>query len=350
VARVRTNKGKVAEEYSSRAKKYNVASMVTRREGERKLRTLIRKGDVVVDLACGPGFALPLALGFAGEGGIVVAVDISLVMLKEARRSVENWEFPTRKLTTRHSHVRGLDRGKPRGARSFFVYGDGERLPIKEAVVNVTFSFAALHRMDPGRGMKEMFRVIAPGGYLLAEIPGAHDVDAMVFQHIPPAFLPRKVPKGFPPDFKLDAEERAKEQDRWRKFKAFCEARLPWLSAAISRGWVNGYEDLKSKYNEYLQGELDKDGLEAFVGDWERRNDSGELEWICFPTRRFFSEMVGELGDRGAMVVECSTSSFDPNVLRLGRKAERYFEFYTYTYSQLVRAHVAVLSKPLWRT
>ncbi len=347
---VRTYKKKVAEEYSSIVSTYSVASMATREEGEHKLRALICEGDVVLDVGCGPGFGLPLSLCFAGRGGMVVAVDISLDMLREARRNVERWEFPSRRLDRKDSQIRGLDKAKPDGVTPVFLLCDAERLPFREGKVDVAFSFEALHRMDPEVGIREMYRAIRPGGYMLVEIPAGHDEDAMVFQHIPPSYLPSTLPKGFPPDFKLDPDYWEEEQSRWRQFKDFCRKRLPCLSDAISRGWFNGYRDLRSRYNQYVDGEIDQGALEKFIEQWEEENRAGRLKWICFPTRSFFSHMVSELEEEGAMVIECSTSSFKPDLISLSRDPKLYFEFYTYTYSQVVRTHVAVLSKPDWAT
>ena len=118
------------------------------------------------------------------------------------------------------------------------------------------------------------------------------------------------------------------------------------MAEAIGSGWFNGYEDLRKEYNDYRQGKASLRELETFIGSWERRHDAGELEWICFPTRRYFSSILRKLEDAGAIVVECYTGSLQSDVMRLSKK--RYFEFYVYTYSQVVRSHVAVLAKPLW--
>jgi len=345
---MKTDKMKVAEEYSSRVQIYNVGSLATRTEGEGKLRMLISKGDVVVDVGCGPGFALPVVLHRIGRNGFAVALDISIHMLKEARRCLESWEFPSRKFDRSRSRIRGLEEGPGPDARAFFVLGDGERLPFRDDRIDVAFSFTTLHRMDPEIGMTEMWRVIKPGGYMFVQIPAAQDEDAMVFEHVPPSYLPGKVPKGFPPDFKLDPEYWREEQSSWGEFKAFCRRRIPWLAEAIRSGWFNGYEDLRKEYNEYKQGKTGLRELETFIESWERRNDAGKLEWICFPTRRYFSTVLGKLEDAGAIVVECYTGSLQPDVVRLSKSQKRYFEFYVYTYSQILRSHVAVLAKPLW--
>ena len=55
----------------------------------RVLRGIVRPGDTVVDLGCGPGFfTLPLA-EMVGEAGRVVAVDLQSAMLDKVRTRAE---------------------------------------------------------------------------------------------------------------------------------------------------------------------------------------------------------------------------------------------------------------------
>lgn len=42
------------------------------------------------------------------------------------------------------------------------------------------------------------------------------------------------------------------------------------------------------------------------------------------------------------------TSSFRPNLRKLMRTSERFFELYVYIYSQVIRSHTAILWKPPW--
>ena len=345
---MKLNKQQVADEYSTRVGTYNVASMATNPEGKRKLRNLIRKGDIVLDVGCGPGFALPLTLRFAGKRGMVVAADISVDMLREAKRCIESCDFPNRKLNRHGSRIMGLDYDRHLLGRVCFLLCDAERLPIKPWKVNVALALFSLHRMDAEMGIKEMWRVIKPGGYILVEIPGAHDEDAMVFEHIPPSYLPDQLPKGFPPDFRLDACYWTKEQASWKEFKDFCRQRLPWLAEAISRGWFYGYDPLRISFNKLRCNKITSKEFERLLQKWERDNDSGRLGWICFPTRREFCRIVGELEKIGAIVVDCTTTSFGPDVTHLLRTKKLYFELYVRIFSQVLRNHSAILGKPLW--
>jgi ubiquinone/menaquinone biosynthesis C-methylase UbiE len=344
----RVDKAGVAEEYSSMAPNYNVGSLATRREGQERIRHLVRRGDVVLDVGCGPGFALPMEARYSGKRGKVLAVDISLEMLLEARKCFSKWFYPERKFDYSRSRVRGLTKMKKDTAPVFFLLCDAERLPIKSGTVDTALSFTSIHRMSPSTVLSEMWRVLSPGGYILFDVPGSHDADAMVFQHIPPSYLPDKLPRGFPPDFKLDPAYWKEEQRSWTLFKDYCSNRLPWLAERISHGWFNGYESLREKYNQFRNGKITEEELEEFIEDWEMNNDSRKLGWICFPTRRAFASLLEELEEKGAVVVESTTSSFKPNMRRLMRTGERIFELYVYIYSQVVRSHTAILWKPPW--
>ena len=345
---MKTSKVVVADEYSSRVDDYNVTSMATSRKGEQRLRTLIRRGDTVIDIGCGPGFALPMALQFVGEKGKVLAIDISPGMLRRAKENIENWFFPPTKFNRSYHKIRGLDLPRPPIGTPLFLLCDAERLPLKPAVLQVAFAFTSLHRMDATSTLKEAWRVLAPGGYVLMEIPGTHDDDAMVFEHAPPSFLPKKLPRGFPKDFQLNAEYWTEEQESWRRFKAFCRDKIPCLADAISKGWFNGFETLREKYDECESGKITQEELDAYIGGWEEENEKGELGWICFPTRHGFSEMLDELVEMGAIVIESNTSSFKPGISRLLRTKRRVYELFVFIYSMVIRTHTAVLWKPPW--
>ncbi len=293
----------------------------------------------MLDVGCGPGPALPLVLELTGPEGVLLELDISTDMLLEARGKLFSGIGKTKqgKLST-----------DSRSPRILFILADGERLPIKRNRVNVALSFLSLHRMDPEVGLKEIWRTISPGGYIFLELPAAHDEDAMVFQHIPPGCLPDRVPKGFPEGFKLNPGYWEKEQQSWKRFKQFCGRRIPWLAEAISRGWFQGYDELRARYEEHLADRIGKRELEEFVRGWEERSRSGRLGWICFPTHREFTRILEELREAGAVLVEASTSSFEKEVMGLLRTRRRYFELYVGMFSQVVRTHTAILGKPPW--
>lgn len=102
----------------------------------------LRPGDLVVDVACGPGnFTRPFAEA-VGPGGLAVGVDFSEAMLARAR------------VTNAH----------PRAA---YLRGDGHHLPFPDGSVDAINCYAALYLIpDPWGVVEEMIRVLRPGGRL----------------------------------------------------------------------------------------------------------------------------------------------------------------------------------------
>jgi SAM-dependent methyltransferase len=100
-------------------------------------------GDVVLDVACGPGnFSREFAKAVGGDG-LVVGIDASRTMLE--RGAAELTEAGTVNL--------GL------------VHGDATRLPFRDSTFDAACCFAALHLFaDPDAGLDEMRRVLRPGG------------------------------------------------------------------------------------------------------------------------------------------------------------------------------------------
>jgi ubiquinone/menaquinone biosynthesis C-methylase UbiE len=100
-------------------------------------------GDVVLDVACGPGnFSREFARA-VGEDGLVVGIDASRTML-----------------------TRGVEELIEAGlANLALVRGDAARLPFRDESFDAVCCFAALHLFaDPLAGLDEMRRVLRPGG------------------------------------------------------------------------------------------------------------------------------------------------------------------------------------------
>ncbi len=98
-------------------------------------------GDVVLDIACGPGnFSREFARA-VGEDGLVVGIDASRTMLARAAEDLAG----TGNLA--------------------FVRGDATALPFHDASFDGVCCFAALHLFaDPFGALDEMRRVLGPGG------------------------------------------------------------------------------------------------------------------------------------------------------------------------------------------
>jgi len=100
------------------------------------------EGRRVVDVCCGTG---DLALAFARAGADVVGVDFTPEMLQRARPKLD-----------------------PRTRRGLVVQGDALRLPIADACADVcSVAFGIRNLADPDGGLREMARVLRPGGRLL---------------------------------------------------------------------------------------------------------------------------------------------------------------------------------------
>jgi SAM-dependent methyltransferase len=98
-----------------------------------------RAGERALDAACGPGIVTE-ALSAAGLRA--VGVDLTAEMVAEARA----------------------------GRRGTFVRGDASRLPFGDGVFDVALSRNALHHMEgPAAIVREMARVLRPGGRLVVE-------------------------------------------------------------------------------------------------------------------------------------------------------------------------------------
>jgi ubiquinone/menaquinone biosynthesis C-methylase UbiE len=100
-------------------------------------------GDVVLDVACGPGnFSREFARA-VGNTGLVVGIDASRTMLERGAAELR---------------AAGL-------ANLGLIRGDATRLPFDDASFDAVCCFAALHLFaDPFGGLDEMRRVLRPGG------------------------------------------------------------------------------------------------------------------------------------------------------------------------------------------
>ncbi|MFZ4181111.1 class I SAM-dependent methyltransferase [Streptomyces sp. R02] len=102
----------------------------------------LREGGRVLDAGCGTGRALPALRGAVGRSGVVLGADLTPAMLREAARA-------------------GRDRD---GA---LLLTDVARLPLRSSSLDAVFAAGLIaHLPQPGENLREIRRVVRPGGTL----------------------------------------------------------------------------------------------------------------------------------------------------------------------------------------
>lgn len=126
------------------AKGVSGPSMAAEYDSAQQLMKL-KRGDVVLDLACGPGNFTRRFARMAGPDGLVVGYDGSKSMLERGVTEMRSDKTPSMVL------VRGEATKLPFGAKSF----------------DAVCCFAALHMFpDPEQTLAEIARVLKPGGHV----------------------------------------------------------------------------------------------------------------------------------------------------------------------------------------
>ncbi|MFD9305377.1 class I SAM-dependent methyltransferase [Streptomyces sp. NPDC060048] len=102
----------------------------------------LRPGERVLDAGCGTGRALPELRAAVGPSGTVIGADLTPQMLAAAR-----------------------DAG--RGAAGVLLLADAARLPLRDGALDAVFAAGLIaHLPDPGANLRELARVVRPGGRL----------------------------------------------------------------------------------------------------------------------------------------------------------------------------------------
>ncbi len=102
----------------------------------------LREGDRVLDAGCGTGRALPPLRAAVGPSGVVVGADLTPAMLEAAVRA-----------------------GRDRDGR--LLLADVAALPLRSESLDAVFAAGLIaHLPDPARNLRELARVVRPGGTL----------------------------------------------------------------------------------------------------------------------------------------------------------------------------------------
>ncbi|MGW0394830.1 class I SAM-dependent methyltransferase [Streptomyces sp. NPDC003042] len=102
----------------------------------------LKAGDKVLDAGCGTGRALPALRAAVGPSGTVLGVDLTEQMLAAAQRA-------------------------GRGAAAALLRADVTRLPLRDGALDAVFAAGLIaHLPDPASNLRELARVVRPGGRL----------------------------------------------------------------------------------------------------------------------------------------------------------------------------------------
>ncbi|MER7177638.1 class I SAM-dependent methyltransferase [Streptomyces mesophilus] len=102
----------------------------------------LRSGDKVLDAGCGTGRALPVLRAAVGREGTVLGADLTPAMLRQALRA-------------------------GRDADGGLLLADVARLPLRDGALDAVFGAGLIsHLPEPAANLRELARVVRPGGHL----------------------------------------------------------------------------------------------------------------------------------------------------------------------------------------
>ena len=144
----------------------------------------LRSGEKVIDLGTGTGAVALCAAEHVGDGGSILAVDISSQMLAIAQarghsRNITNIEFKE---------------------------GSGEAVPAEDQSQNaVLASLSLMYVIDRAAAAEEIARVLRPGGRFVGVVwAGPEETDIVKFQQTAGSFAPKPPVDGVGPGSMAD--------------------------------------------------------------------------------------------------------------------------------------------------
>ncbi len=117
----------------------------------------VQKGKIAADIGAGSGF---ISEGLIHKGLKVIAVDQSEAMLAEMRK--------------KFSGAEGIE----------YRLGEAEKLPIPDEAVDYVFANMYIHHVEsPQKAIKEMMRILKPGGELVITDMDEHEFKFLKEEH-----------------------------------------------------------------------------------------------------------------------------------------------------------------------
>lgn len=134
-----SNKQAIAAAFSRAANQYDCAARLQRYAGEKLLQLypIKESANIILDAGCGTGY---FSRKIATSQNHVIALDLSSEMLNLARQN--------------------------KSAQSYLI-GDIERLPFPSQYFDLIYSNLALQWCDLSSALRELYRVVRPGGCVL---------------------------------------------------------------------------------------------------------------------------------------------------------------------------------------
>jgi len=117
----------------------------------------VKKGKIAADIGAGSGF---ITEGLIGKGLKVIAVDQSEAMLEEMKK--------------KFSSAEGIE----------YCLGEAEKLPIPDEAVDYAFANMYIHHVEsPPKAIKEIVRILKPGGELVITDMDEHEFKFLKEEH-----------------------------------------------------------------------------------------------------------------------------------------------------------------------